>query len=257
MTNSTLLDRRQPGPAPERVRHEVKMRAVEVADVLRLTPAMVRIVFRGDDLADFPSRSFDDHVKLFVRTPSGEAVRRDYTPRRFDRAARTLTLDFAVHEAGPATLWALQARPGEKVTVGGPKGSTVPSDALRRWVLVGDETALPAIGRHIEEAAAGVSLTSVVAVPGPQDQQTFETRADLTARWAHRSPAAADDPGPLLAQLVTVELTPETFVWIAAEATVARAVRAYVAQERGHALTWMKAGGYWVKGRADAHERME
>ena len=185
-------------------------------------------------------------------------MRRDYTPRRFDRAARTLTLDFAVHEAGPATLWALQARPGEKVTVGGAEGldGSVgrPSAAGCWWAT---RTALPAIGRHIEEAAAGVSLTSVVAVPGPQEQQTFETRADLTARWAHRSAAAADDPGSLLAQLVTVELTPETFVWIAAEATVARAVRAYVAQERGHALTWMKAGGYWVKGRADAHERME
>ena len=235
------------------------MREVEVADVLRLTPAMVRIVFRGDDLADFrePQLRRPREAVRVARLRREDGAPRLHAPAASTVAARTLTLDFAVHEAGPATLWALQARPGEKVTVGGPKGSTVPSDALRRWVLVGDETALPAIGRHIEEAAAGVSLTSVVAVPGPQEQQTFETRADLTARWAHRSPAAADDPGSLLAQLVTVELTPETFVWIAAEATVARAVRAYVAQERGHALTWMKAGGYWVKGRADAHERME
>ena len=233
------------------------MRSVEVAEVRRLTPNMVRIVLRGADLADFPSLGFDDHVKLFAPTPSGQTERRDYTPRRFDREARTLTLDFAVHEAGPATLWALQARPGETVTVGGPKGSAVPSPEIRRWVLVGDETALPAIGRHIEEAAAGLSVTSVVAVPGPQDEQRFETRADLTARWTHRPAAAAADPHPLLAQLAAVELTPETFVWIAAEATVARALRAHIVQERGHPLTWMKAGGYWVKGRADAHERIE
>ncbi|MGG2362277.1 siderophore-interacting protein, partial [Salmonella enterica] len=69
----------------------------------RVTPNMIRLVFAGDELGDFASLGFDDHVKIFVPTGRGDTAMRDYTPRAFDRDARTLTLDFAVHEAGPAT----------------------------------------------------------------------------------------------------------------------------------------------------------
>jgi NADPH-dependent ferric siderophore reductase len=31
---------------------------------------------------------------------------RDYTPRRYDRAARELDLEFTLHDAGPASAWA-------------------------------------------------------------------------------------------------------------------------------------------------------
>ena len=68
--------------------------------------------------------------------------------------------------------------------------------------------------------------------------------------------SAAADPSALIDVADTLNLRADTFVWIAAEATVARAVRAYMASERGQPSSWMKAGGYWVEGRADAHERI-
>ncbi len=222
----------------------------------RLTPAMVRVTFIGSDLADFAAPGFDDHIKIFVPSASGAMERRDYTPRRFDPATATLVLDFAVHEAGPATRWALEARVGDRLQIAGPKGSSVISPDIGRWLLVGDETGLPAIGRRIEEASPGERITSVVVVPGPEDEQSFVTRADVTTHWVHRSASAAADPAPLLDRLRTIIVEPQTFVWIAAEATVARVVRAHVAEEEGQPLTWMKAAGYWVQGRADAHERI-
>ena len=181
--------------------------------------------------------------------------RRDYTPRRFCREACTLTIDFALHEAGPATRWALAARTGDPIQVAGPKGSSVTWDSVRRRLLVGDETALPAIGRCIEEAQAGVEITSLVAVAGPQEHQTFATHANLTTLWAHRPLSTAADPTALLALVDSLALTRDTFVWVAAEAKVARAVRAHLVAERDHPPSWIKAGGYWIQGRADAHER--
>ena len=245
------------GPRIERVRQELKHRTLQVESTCRLTPDMLRITLVGDDLADFVSLGFDDHVKLVLPTPSGEVEHRTFTPRRFDPRSRTLAIDFAVHDAGPAARWAIGAQVGDTLQIHGPKGSVVIAGDVRHLLLVGDETALPAIGRRIEEAEAGELITSVVAVTGPEEHQSFDTRARLTALWAHRPPSAAANPDALIAILKGLDLEPGTFVWVAAEAAVTRTVRAYLIEERGHPLRWVKASGYWVMGRQDAHEKFE
>ena len=74
----------------------------------------------------------------------------------------------------------------------------------------------------------------------------------------HRPLARADDPAPVLAALRGIELPEgDGFVWIAAEAGVARAVRDEIVQGHGHPLAWTKAAGYWRKGVADAHEKLQ
>jgi NADPH-dependent ferric siderophore reductase len=243
-------------PRIEPIRHEPKLRSLQVKSIVRLTPGMLRITFSGEDLSDFISLAFDDHVKIFAPTSSGQVERRDYTPRRYDTHARTLVIDFAVHDAGPATRWALDARPGDRLQVGGPKSSAVVTTDIQRWLLIGDETALPAIGRRIEEAKADEQITTVVAMAGPQDHQRFETSAELTALWAYRPLSNANDPSALLSVIKTVDLRADTFVWIAGEATVARAIRDYIVDETGHPRGWMKTGGYWIRGKADAHEKI-
>ena len=254
--NSTTAKQDRAGaPHIERIRHETRRRSLRVETIDRLTPGMLRIIFAGDDLAGFVSAAPDDHVKIFAPAPSGEIERRDYTPRRYDPQARTLAIDFAVHDAGPATQWALGARPGDILEIGGPRGSAVVSPDVRRWLLIGDETALPAIGRRIEEATAGNHITSVVAVAGPQEHQSFETHADLTALWAYRPLSAGNDPAALLAVIKSLDVAPQTFVWIAAEASVTRAIRTCLVERRGHPLNWTKAAGYWLMGQADAHEK--
>lgn len=241
-----------------RHRHELKRRRLTVRDKSRVTPNMIRIQFGGSDLADFVSLAPDDHVKLFIPAPVGEPERRDYTPRQFDRAAGTLVVDFAVHDAGPATRWAIDAQPGDTLDIGGPRGSAVVSPTFDWWLLIGDETALPAIGRRVEELPTGARVMSLVAVTDPSEEQTFETGADHQALWVHRPLDRADDPAPLLAALQTISRPQgDGFVWIAAEARIARAVRDYLVKTRGHPLHWTKAAGYWLKGVADAHEKLE
>ncbi|MFK0387047.1 siderophore-interacting protein [Agrobacterium sp. NPDC090273] len=247
----------QPVSAPsiERVRHELRRRLLTVETVVDITPGMRRIVLRGDDLSDFTSLAPDDHIKVFVSGPDGADEKRDYTPRRYDVAARSLTIDFALHEAGPATRWAIGAIPGAALEIGGPRGSAVFSETVKRWLLVGDETALPAMGRRIEESNADTVINMIGVVAGALEEQTFKSEAKLAAHWVHRPLSEADDPAPVIAALKGIEIVPETLVWVAAEAKVVRAVRAYLTDERAYPLTWIKASGYWTKGKADTTEK--
>ena len=131
----------------ERVRQEPKRRRLTVASKERLTPSMLRLTFTSPDLADFSSPAPDDHIKLFLPDPvhPGQEVMRDYTPRAFDAARKILTIDFAIsppqdgrpdgrpmHEAGPAKAWALAAQVGDRLEIGGPRGSTMVADDCKR-----------------------------------------------------------------------------------------------------------------------------
>lgn len=238
-----------------RVRHEIKRRTLTVRSIEHVTPNMARILLEGADLDGFLSLSPDDHVKLFFPIPgSDEAEKRDYTPRRHDAAAGTLTLDFALHDpagAGPATRWALSAKVGDTLQMGGPKGSMVVPSDFDWWLLAGDETALPAIGRRLEEMAPGTKVTTLVAVTGPTEEQRFDTRAAHRSLWVHRPAAQADDPAPLLAALK--QLRPDTgdgFIWAAAEAKVAAAIKHFVTTSWKHDPAWLQAKGYWTTGQA-------
>lgn len=244
-------------PKIERVRHELKRRTLTVAAIERITPGMLRLQLSGDDLADFVSLAPDDHIKIFVPGAGEEMERRDYTPRRYDTDARTLLIDFAIHEAGPVTKWALDARIGDRLEIGGPRGSAIVSGDIRNWLLIGDETALPAIGRRVEEAAANTRITAIIAVADAGEHQILQTSAQLDIRWAHRPLSEATDPAALMDILRSVDLQAGTFVWIAAEASVTRALRSYLVEERGYPLSWIKASGYWVKGKADTAEKFD
>jgi len=244
-------------PQITRQRHEVRLRRLQMRQVERVTPHMLRMTLGGEELEGFVSAAPDDHVKLFIPGAGGAVERRDYTPRRYDAQAGTLLIDFALHDGGPATQWALRAKAGDFIDVGGPRGSTIIPWQFDWYLLAGDETALPAIGRRIEEAPQGARVISMVAVTGPAEEQVFATAAEHRAIWVHRPAAAADDPEPLLAALRTFHFPAgQGFIWVAAEAKVAKAVRGYVEYSRGHLRQWMKASGYWAKGVADAHDTM-
>lgn len=242
-------------PSITRVRHDLHRRSLTVTAVERLTPHMIRITLGGAELAGFTSAAPDDHIKIFIPQKQGEDVRRDYTPRRYDPAAAMLVLDFVDHHGGPAAAWARAARVGDRLDIGGPKGSQVIADDVRQWLLVGDETALPAIGRRVEALPAQATVTTVVAVPEAADEQTFATCARHGAYWVHRPTDQADQAQALVAVLAKLPIPEGTFVWVGAEAHVARAIRQYLLEDRGIPAQWVKSAGYWVKGQADASVR--
>lgn len=242
-------------PRIERVRHELKRRNLEVLSADRITPNMIRIVLGGEDLEGFTSLSAGDHIKVFVPDETGEIVMRDYTPRHYDAQNLRLTLDFSVHDAGPATKWAMNAKPGDKLQIGGPRGSQSITGPIRHWLLIGDETAFPSIGRRVEEMEADTLVTTIVGIPDARDEQLFQTKANLTTHWVHRTDPT--DAEAMLAALRGLVIEPGTFIWLAAEGSVVKAIRAYLLNERHHPQQWLRASGYWVAGKADATEKFD
>lgn len=237
--------------ALRRIRHETRRRHLIVQSVHDLTPGLRRIIL-GGDLEGFVSAGFDDHVKLFFACPNADGpVMRDFTPRHFDAAAHTLTIDFALHEAGPASDWARNASSGDGLDIGGPRGSVLIPPAFDWYLLVGDETALPAIARRLEELPAGTRALAVIAVEGPAFELHLDSAADVTLVWVHRPAKDAADPAPLIAALADLAFPAgDGFHWIAAEAGVTRAVRQWLESARGANPHWMQAKGYWQKGQA-------
>lgn len=127
--------------------YPLKSRILEVVNVRRITPRMVRIDLGGSDIAGMRSDNFADHVKLWFPNPdTGEhvlpivednrclnfrdpgVIYRDYTVRRFDAEAGLLTIDFVIHDNGPGGRWAAKARPA---TASGCSGRAAPSTIPR------------------------------------------------------------------------------------------------------------------------------
>jgi NADPH-dependent ferric siderophore reductase len=238
-------------PRVERVRHETKRRRLNVARVERLAPKMVRVVLSGEELRGFTSLGFDDHVKVFF--PS---AMRDFTPRRFDTKVGELWIDFFVHEGGPAASWAEQATIGQTLEIGGPRGSMVVAlDGIDAHVLIGDETALPAIGRRLEELPTVVPTLVIIELDPGSEWPVLPSRAAMEVLWVQRDGLGGPPAHEVIEALRRVKFPAgHCFVWVASESRAARAIRGYLRTERGLDKKWIKAAGYWQRGAEGAHD---
>ncbi len=260
----------------QRVRHPLKMRMLQVVRTRLVSPQLLRVTLRGPDLADFVSASFDDHVKVFFPQdgadqpampqagPNGPVFAegqprppaRDYTPRRYDPVAQELDIEFVLHGDGPASTWAAQAKPGQFLGVGGPRGSFVVPTEFDWHLLVGDETALPAIGRRLEELGASTRALVVLEVPDATAEIPLPSAAKLEVHWLHRGNAPE---GSLLEPALRGIDLPhgEGYVWAAGESAAIKVVRQHLVTERGIAKTRIRASSYWKRGAAAVHETLE
>jgi len=258
--------------APQRIRHDTRMRLLEAVAITDITPKMRRVRFSGD-MAGFAAPGHADHIKAFF-FPAGVAPKlvpigprgaefaagerpemRDYTPRAWSVDAGWIDLDFVLHGDGPASSWAAQAEVGSKLVIGGPRGSIVVPPAYDWYLLAGDETALPALGRRIEELPAGSKVIAVIEVADAAEEQRFETRADLSLTYVHRNGRPAGTTSLILDAIEALQF-PEgvAYAYIAGEVTMSQAVRAHLTEARGFDPQYIKAAGYWRLGVADAHE---
>jgi len=260
----------------QRVRHSLKMRLLRVVRAQRISPQLLRVTLGGPDLSDFVSASFDDHVKVFFPAPGEDrpalpvlgphgpvfpegqprSPARDYTPRRYDASAHELDLEFVLHGDGPASTWAAQAAPGQYLGVGGPRGSFVIPKGFDWHLLIGDETALPAIGRRLEELGAETKAVVVSEVTDPAAELAFRSAARLKVHWLHRNGAAE---GSLLEPALRSLTLPhgEGYVWAAGESAAMRAVRQHLVAERHIDKTRIRAASYWKRGAVAVHEALD
>jgi NADPH-dependent ferric siderophore reductase len=171
---------------------------------------------------------------------------RGFTLRDHDPARATIDIDFVLHDhAGPAVRWALSAAIGDTLGVFGPSTTFARPVPLSRsiaeadWVLLaGDQTALPAMSTVIEFLPAGTKAVAYIEVSGAENEQRLTTRGALTTHWCHGD--------TLLDAIRTAEFPPgNPFAWVAGEASVVRALRRHLLQDRGLDKRAVDFAGYW------------
>ena len=243
-----------------RVSHEIKRRRLQVLRVVDLTPRMRRITLGGPELAGFASLGTDDHVKLLFPQNAEEQAAldnfnpsagkaqgpmpemRDYTPRRYDLDTLELDIDFVLHGDGPASTWAAQAEPGQYLNIAGPRGSMIVPDIFDSYLLVGDETALPAIARRLEGLAPNRRALVVVEVENGAEQQILQSPAQVQVIWVLRE-GRQDN---LLRTVQQLEMPGgKLYAWVATESKVSRQIRKVLLEEKGLDQDLVKAVGYW------------
>ncbi|MFD0422321.1 SIP domain-containing protein [Streptomyces parvus] len=287
------MSTRNPRPV---VTFPIVLRELTVLRVADVTPGMRRVTLGGEQLRafhrdglDLPalrSEGFDDHVKFFFA--DGDAppvlpgqnvssldwpvdarpIAKDYTPVRYDPEAGEIDFDFVRHEGGVASSWAQAVKPGEVTWIAGPKMSHGHPEGVDWLLVIGDETALPAIGRWLAEMPAGTRARVFIEVGEESHRQELPTEADATVTWLTRDGAPAGSTDLLERAVRSMEWLPgEVYVWAAGEAVTLKGIRRHLSTERGVPRERTHITGYWRRtepdpvagaGQAedDAHERL-
>lgn len=150
----------------------------------------------------------------------------------------------------------MAAQVGDALQIGGPRGSAVVAPIFDWYLLIGDETALPAMGRWVEEAQAGQTVLTLGLILDPAEEQVFHTAAHHQALWAHRPASQSAEAQAVMPAVKALRLPRgQGFIWIAAEASVARAIKDHFLEDRAHPRPHLKASGYWQKGQADGSDK--
>lgn len=259
---------------PDETRPPRRARTAQVRRVTRLTPHLIRVEVGGDDLRGFdPGNHTDAYVKLLFpaegaaygmpvdpadvdanHPPEHRPLLRTYTVRAWSEDVQVLTLDFVYHgDEGVAGPWAAAAQPGDEISFLGPGGGYAPDPAAPWHLFVGDESALPAIARALENLPAAAAVRVFLEVEDEGEHLPLTTAADATVHWVHRS--AGED----LVAAVTAASLPDgrPAAFVHGDADTVRQIRRFLRSEHGLAPAEMSASGYWRRGRTDETWRSE
>ncbi|MBW4702669.1 siderophore-interacting protein [Micromonospora sp. RL09-050-HVF-A] len=245
--------------------------AARVVRVGRPTPHLVRLVLGGEELVGLPVGEFTDHYVKLVFPPEGvdlprpldlTAIKRElpreqwprlraYTVRAWDAAAGELTIDVVHHgDEGLAGPWAARLRPGDEVLFTGPGGAYAPDPTADWHLLVGDESALPAIGAALERLPEGAPAVVLVEIADPADEQSLPSPGAVALTWLHRAGRPVGEA--LVAAVRELEFPPgRVHAFVHGEATFVKELRRLLRVERSVPREALSISGYWRRGMDD------
>jgi NADPH-dependent ferric siderophore reductase len=246
---------------------------LEVLEVQRLAPHLVRVVAGGPGFASYRDTGFTDkYVKLLfadpelgltppydmealreVLPPEKMPSRRTYTVRWVDHERQCLAIDFVTHgDQGLAAPWAERARPGDQLVFSGPGGAYRPDPDADWHLLVGDDAALPAIASALEVLPADAVGHALVEVDSAADELELGVPAGVELLWLHRNGA---EPGTTRLLVDAVRAVPwregRVQVFAHGEREAMKALRDYLLGERGLERSQVSLSAYWAYGRTE------
>lgn len=232
-----------------------------------ITAGLRRVWFQSNDLYSFrDSAETDRYVKLIfgkdghplpdevdVRSMRRDGVPADqlpdvrtYTALFPDPDAGTLAVDFVMHgDEGVAGPWAARARAGDVLLANGPGGGYRPDRGADWHLLVGDESAFPAIGAALDDLGPSAVVRLVLATPSPAHRIPLSLGEQQTVAFV-----PADE---LVAAVRAVDWLPgrvQVFAHGEAQA-IMHGVRPYLLKERGVPRADASISGYWRQGRSE------
>jgi NADPH-dependent ferric siderophore reductase len=135
------------------------------------------------------------------------------------------------------------------VAIYGPAADYAPPTCVPWQLIVGDETALPAIGAIVESLGPADRATLIVEVPEAADTQIFDTAADIDVNWLTRHGESAHRSRQLLE---AVQSTPipdgPSYFWLAGESSVVTSIRRHLVRDCGVPREAVVFTGYWKHG---------
>ncbi len=238
-----------------------------------LSPHLIRCYLTADHLEQFAATTIGDNNKIAVppaglnevHFPEYDMERhewkyppadlapkiRTYTHRGLDLEKKELIIDFVNHgETGPASSWAIHAKPGAKLGVMMRTEASELFAPADWYLLAGDATAIPVLSAILEalpETAAGVCI---IEVSEAADIIPLATDADIEFRWVIN-----DQPEHYskIYDEVRMVLLPSgsKFGYVAAEFSAVKAIRQYLRKEKNWTNKELYAYSYWKAGAAE------
>ncbi|MEL5955254.1 siderophore-interacting protein [Streptomyces sp. CLV115] len=260
----------------------VALRELVVARIVDATAGMRRVTLTGDQLGAFTSADrtewptftspgFDDDIRLLFPYPGENEpvlplvedgrvtfaegrrpIARAYTVRRHDPRRRELDVDIVLHGDGVASNWARAVAPGDRMHIAGPartRGIPIGADRL---LIAGDDTAIPAIARLMEELPDDTRGRVLIDVEHASHAQELHGPAGIDVTWLPRDPFAPSHPDGLLEAIREMAWEEgEWFAWLAGEQSAVQEIRRHLVRERRMPKSAIDFTGYWKREPAD------
>lgn len=231
-------------------------RELEVIGSEYITPHMLRVTLGGTALAGFPDDQESAYIKLLLpQDDSDTPVMRTYTVRK--QRADAIDVDFALHDApGPASSWAVTARPGDRILIGGPGPKKLLNPEADWFLLAGDMTALPAISVNLSLLPDDARGYAVLEVMTSDDIQPLTCPPGIELIWVV-NPEPGADHHPLLEQVEQLAWHEgQPAVWAACEFSSMRALRRYFKQQRQLPKSHLYISSYWKVGSSETQHKI-
>jgi NADPH-dependent ferric siderophore reductase len=251
----------QPAPAN-------RPRLLTVKHVHDVGPHLRRLCLTSPELADYPFSCGGAHIKIMLPqagqqhivlpTPSPKGPRwedlsqkpiiRTFTVRAFRREALELDIDFALHgDIGPASRFALHAKPGDQLGISGPGGPDPMLQVAEHYYMVGDLTSLPAISAMAEAMPAEAQGHIALLVPHQEDVQDLSLPSGVSLRWFVGSPEQTE---PLVSYFTALPMASEqSYFWFGGEEGLVVPLRRHVRRTLDVDRQRVYAVPYWRSGK--------
>ena len=243
-----------------------KAKLATVVNTFEISANMQRVTLQGEEFKSLQATDLGGYIKLMFH-PEGHTdisslgeserpVMRTYTISELDLDKGQISVDFVKHEAdknckavsikqgGYAIHWAMNAKVGDTISIGGPGNSQIIDLNAKQVFMVADMTAIPAITEKLSKLAANAVGHVIVQLSSLEDNPNWHLPAGMQLHTViGHSPS-------LLSDAVTQLLieNQDVAIWCACEFTAMKAIRTHFNQHDAIQREKSYFSSYWKQG---------